>query len=90
MRLFKNADIYIRQSPECADDAICLIIVYNTSMFQFRHTITPRLLANIKRISVLVSEFNYRHFSEIVLVDFERRAREVSAHSSTSIDSGSH
>src|SRR3989338_1138176 len=72
--------IYIRPS-----------IVYNMSMakltmFQPRYTITPRLLANIKRIAELVTELNYSHFSKVVLLDFERRAREISAHSSTSIE----
>lgn len=55
-------------------------------MFQPHYTITPRLLANIKRITELISELNHRHFSKVVLLDFERRAREVSAHSSTSIE----
>lgn len=55
-------------------------------MFQPRYTITSRLLANIKRITELVTKLNHKHFSNIVLVDFERRAREVSAHSSTSIE----
>lgn len=55
-------------------------------MFQPRYTITPRLLANIKRIAKLVVELNNRHFPKVVLVDFERRAHEISAHSSTSIE----
>ena len=70
---------------------IRLPIVYNMSMtkptmFQPRYTITPRLLANIKRITKLVTELNNKHFSKIVLLDFERLAREISAHSSTSIE----
>ncbi|MDO8512310.1 MAG: Fic family protein [bacterium] len=56
------------------------------SIFQPRYTITSRLLANIKRIAQLVAELNHKNFSEVVLLDFERRAREVSAHSSTSIE----
>ena len=67
-----------------------LRIVYNTSMgkssFQPHFIITPRLLANIKRITQLVTELNSKNFSKVVFVDFERRAREVSAHSSTSIE----
>lgn len=55
-------------------------------MFQPHYTITPRLLATIKRIAELVTELNHRHFSRVVLLDFERRAREISAHSSTSIE----
>ncbi|TSC92885.1 MAG: Fic family protein [Candidatus Berkelbacteria bacterium Licking1014_7] len=56
------------------------------TIFQPHYTITPRLLANIKHIAELVSELNHSHFSKVVLLDFERRAREVSAHSSTSIE----
>ena len=55
-------------------------------MFQPTFTVTPRLLANIKRVVELVTELNNKHFSRVVLLDFERRAREVSAHSSTSIE----
>ena len=56
------------------------------TIFQPRYTITPRLLANIKRITELVTELNNKHFSKVVLLDLERRAREISAHSSTSIE----
>ena len=55
-------------------------------MFNPKYTITSRLLSNIKRITELVTELNGRHFPDVVLFDFERRAREVSAHSSTSIE----
>lgn len=55
-------------------------------MFKPRFTITAALLANIKRIAELVTELNNKHFTKLVLVDFELRAREVSAHSSTSIE----
>jgi len=55
-------------------------------IFQHSYTITTRLLANIKRIAELVTELNQRHFSKVVLLDFERKAREISAHSSTSIE----
>jgi len=58
-------------------------------MFQPFYTITPKLLANIKQVTLLVAELNNKHFSEVVLLDFERRAREVSAHSSTSIEGNS-
>lgn len=50
------------------------------------YTITPTLLANIKRIAALVTELNSKHFSEVVLLDFEQRARSISTHSSTSIE----
>ncbi|MBI2464120.1 Fic family protein [Candidatus Peregrinibacteria bacterium] len=57
-----------------------------TIAFQFRYSITSRLLASIKRIALLVKDLNNKHFSKVVLLDFERKAREVSAHSSTSIE----
>ncbi len=55
-------------------------------MFQPRYTITSKLLANIKRIAELVTELNSKRFSNLVLFDFERKAREISAHTSTSIE----
>lgn len=55
-------------------------------MFQPPYTITDRLLANIKRINTLVSELNNRRFPTIVLLEFERTAREVSSYASTSIE----
>lgn len=55
-------------------------------MFQPRYSITAKLLANIKRIAGLITELNNKHFSKVVLLDFERKAREISAHSSTSIE----
>lgn len=55
-------------------------------MFNPRYTITPKLLANIKRIAELTAELNSKHFPKVVLFDFERKAREISAHASTSIE----
>jgi len=55
-------------------------------MFNPKYTISNRLLANIKRISEIISELNNRNFSRVVLLDMERRAREISAYSSTSIE----
>jgi len=55
-------------------------------MFNPKYTITTRLLSNIKRIAELVTELNGKHFSDVVLFEFEKKAREVSAHSSTSIE----
>ena len=55
-------------------------------MFLPKYTITPTLLANIKRIAELVTELNGRHFTNVVLFEFERKAREVSAYSSTNIE----
>jgi len=55
-------------------------------MFQPRYTITDRLLANIKRINSLVNSLNIRRFPNIVLLELERNAREVSSYASTSIE----
>ncbi|EKE15240.1 MAG: hypothetical protein ACD_12C00109G0002 [uncultured bacterium] len=55
-------------------------------MFTPKYTITNSLLANIKRITGLIQELNNRHFPKIVLVEFERIARAVSTHASTSIE----
>ncbi len=55
-------------------------------MFQPQYTITDQLLANIKRISSLVTELNNKRFPNVVLLELERSAREVSAYASTSIE----
>ncbi|MHB8362490.1 MAG: Fic family protein [Patescibacteria group bacterium] len=52
----------------------------------FKYTITDQLLANIKRINNLVNELNNKRFPNIVLLELERSAREISAHASTSIE----
>ena len=78
-----------------AHDIICLTIVYRSSticiykeanMFEPKFNITSKLLGNIKRIGVIVADLNNRHFSKLTLVKLEKTAREVSAHSSTSIE----
>ncbi|MDA3839975.1 MAG: Fic family protein [Patescibacteria group bacterium] len=55
-------------------------------MFTPKYTITAKLLRNIKRIAEISTELNSRSFSRVVLLEMERRAREISAHSSTSIE----
>lgn len=55
-------------------------------MFDPKYTVSPRLLANIKRISTLIFELNTKHVSKVVLLELERKAREISAHASTSIE----
>jgi Fic family protein len=55
-------------------------------MFNPKYTISNKLLSNIKRISEIVVELNNRNFSRVILLDMERRAREISAYSSTSIE----
>lgn len=55
-------------------------------MFTPNYSITNRLLGNIKRIAEIVTDLNSRSFSSVVLLEMERRAREISAYSSTSIE----
>lgn len=55
-------------------------------MFFPKYTITDVLLANIKRINTLVSQLNNRRFLNVVLLELERTAREVSSYASTSIE----
>jgi Fic family protein len=55
-------------------------------MFNPKFTITSKLLENIKRASILIADLNNHHFGKPVLAKFARSAREISAHSSTSIE----
>lgn len=55
-------------------------------MFNPKYTITNKLLGNIKRIAEIVTDLNSRSFPKVALHEMERRAREVSAFSSTSIE----
>lgn len=55
-------------------------------MFNPKYTITNKLLGNIKRIAEIVTDLNSRSFPRVVLLEMERRAREISAYSSTSIE----
>lgn len=55
-------------------------------MFEPRYTVTPRLLANIKRIAELTTVLNARSFPKIVLMEFVKRANSLSAYASTSIE----
>ncbi len=55
-------------------------------MFEPVYTITPKLLSDIKRIGILISELNRKQFPRMVMVELEQAAREMSAYSSTSIE----
>ena len=55
-------------------------------MFNPKYRITDLLLANITQINTLIRDLNDRRFPKVVLVEFERKAREISAHASTSIE----
>lgn len=55
-------------------------------MFQPKFIVTNQLLANIKRISEVVTSLNERRFPQVVLLDLEKEAREISSFASTSIE----
>jgi len=55
-------------------------------MFDPKYTVSPRLLENIKRIATLIYELNNRRFSKVVLMELIKRAHEISAYASTSIE----
>ncbi|MFA5098435.1 MAG: Fic family protein [Candidatus Margulisiibacteriota bacterium] len=55
-------------------------------MFKPRYRISPRLLENIKKITGLITLLNSRTVPNVVKMAMEKEARELSAHSSTSIE----
>ncbi|MFZ3301323.1 MAG: Fic family protein [Microgenomates group bacterium] len=55
-------------------------------MFNPKYTITNQLLGNITQINKLTRDLNDRRFPKVILVEFEKNAREVSAYASTSIE----
>jgi Fic family protein len=55
-------------------------------MFQPRYTITDKLLANIKKIGILIAELNSEKYPRTVLMELEKEARIVSSYASTSIE----
>lgn len=55
-------------------------------MFKPKYVITEALLSNIKKIAILIEELNSQRYPKVVLVEMERSARALSAHSSTSIE----
>jgi Fic family protein len=55
-------------------------------MFSPTYKITARLLAHIKIVNTMVIELNHRRFPDLVLIDFENKAGEISTHASTSIE----
>ncbi|MBI4652056.1 Fic family protein [Candidatus Desantisbacteria bacterium] len=58
----------------------------STVPFNPLYSITPNLLDSIKRISAQIALLNTRRFPKIIMAEFERHAREISAFSSTSIE----
>jgi len=55
-------------------------------VFKPLYTISDQLLSNITRINSLVRDMNERRFPNVVLVEFEKNARSLSAYASTSIE----
>ncbi len=55
-------------------------------MFNPKYRITDQLLANITQINTLIRDLNDRRFPKVILMEFERKAREISTHASTSIE----
>jgi Fic family protein len=55
-------------------------------MWHPKYTITDHLLANIKKVNNLVNELNNNRFPNVILLELERNAREVSTFASTSIE----
>jgi Fic family protein len=55
-------------------------------MFDPHYTVSPKLLENIKRIATLIHDLNHKRFPTVVLMDLIKRAHEISAHASTSIE----
>lgn len=55
-------------------------------MFTPKYIITDQLLSNITQVNALVRDLNERRFPKVVLVEFEKAAREVSTYASTSIE----
>lgn len=55
-------------------------------MFEPKYVISEKLLDNIRKIAIIITELNYKRFPKVILLEMERNAREVSAYSSTSIE----
>ncbi len=55
-------------------------------MFDPKYNISQKLLSNIKHIATITNDLNHQKFPQIVLVELEKSAREISAYSSTSIE----
>lgn len=55
-------------------------------MFKPQYKITNKLLQNIKKITEISTNLNSQNFSKPVIMEYERRAKELSAYSSTSIE----
>ena len=55
-------------------------------MFKPKYNITDKLLSQIKEINSLVIKLNQQRFPNVVLMEFEKTARAISAFASTSIE----
>jgi len=54
--------------------------------FNPKYTITPKLLRNIKEITKISTELNNKRFPEPIKMELEKKAVNLSVHSSTSIE----
>lgn len=54
--------------------------------FNPKYTVTPKLLRNIKEITKISTELNNKRFPEPVKMELEKKAVNLSVHSSTSIE----
>ncbi|RJQ31367.1 MAG: Fic family protein [Actinobacteria bacterium] len=55
-------------------------------MFRPKYSINNNLLKHIKQIASLITELNSQTFSDVILLELEKNAREISSFSSTSIE----
>ena len=55
-------------------------------MFNPKYEITGELLTNIKRITAIKTELNQKKYPDVVLMEYARRARGISSHTSTRIE----
>jgi len=54
--------------------------------FSPKHTVTPKLLANIKKITEIKTKLNHRRFPEVIRMQLRGNAKDLSVYSSTSIE----
>lgn len=55
-------------------------------MFKPKYHISSELLANIKKISTVVTQLNARTYPHVILQKYEKLAKDLSTHASTSIE----
>lgn len=63
-----------------------LFAYYSSTVFNPQYVITEKLLANIKRITALVTDLNSKRFPKVAVLALEKAARGLSTFASTSIE----